>query len=128
MKRLLFIAFCLLLASCSPRHLPPVQQDSTYAARVDSVYVRDSIYIDRFRTIKAKADTVYVIDVRTEYKYKYKEKAVHDTTYLDRKVTEYVDVPAELSWWQRLWIRAGKVLSAVFLLILAGFFIRRIVH
>lgn len=72
----------------------------------DSVFLHDSTYI------KEKGDTVLIERWHT----KYKEVAVHDTTYISKTdsvpkpypVPEYIEKP--LTWWQRMRIGAGNIL------------------
>ena len=126
MKRLIPLILCLALASCSPRHFEPIiQRDTTYIARVDSVYIVDSIYIDRYRTIETKADTIYVTDIRTEFKYKWRDREVHDTTFVERVVQEIKEVPAQITKLQRLWMTLGKALALIALLYLIIVIVKR---
>lgn len=82
----------------------------------DSIYSHDSIYI------KDRGDTVWIERWHT----KYKEVAVHDTTYISKTdsvpkpypVPEYIEKP--LTWWQKTRIYAGNVLL-VGLFVAAGF-------
>lgn len=109
---LLMSAICL--ASCSIARFQPVSDTSKTEVRVDSVMVYDSVYIDRIRIIKAKADTVYVTDVKTEYKYKYLDRVKVDTLILTETKTETQFVEKELTPWQTFrlkgfWVLAGLV-------------------
>lgn len=109
MKRLALIAAAvLLLQACSPRHFQPVSEASRTEVRVDSVMVVDSVYIDRIRTIREKADTVYVTDWKTEYKYKYLDRVKVDTLVVTQKetVTEVREVERKLTAWQTFRLRA----------------------
>lgn len=105
MKRLLAITILLMLAisltSCSVARFQPVTDTYTGEVRVDSVTAYDSVYIDRIRIIKAKADTIYVTDWKTEYKYKYRDRVKVDTLILFETKTETQLVEKELTWWQK---------------------------
>ena len=83
MKRLIYIIILLTSAiwfsSCrSIRHIPieTVKHDSIYISKIlhDSIYQRDSIYVDR------KGDTVLIYKDRYLYKY----KNLIDTMYINR--------------------------------------------
>lgn len=102
----------LLLCSCAVQRYQPVQRDSTVTVRVDSVVRIDSVYIDRIRTIEAKADTVYVTDIKTEYKFKYLDRVKIDTLIVERERIETVEVEKPLTWWQTFRLRAFWVLAA----------------
>lgn len=70
----LFVAIAFLsMCSCASRiqYITKVQTDTLYlhSVKTDSVYVKDSIYIDR------SGDTIY----KEVWRWRYKEVAVHDT-------------------------------------------------
>jgi len=116
MKSLLpFIFLILLTSSCGITHFQPHTDTYTGEVRVDSVMVRDSVYIDRIREIKTKADTVYITDVRTEYKYKYRDRVKVDTLVVTQTetVTEVREVEKELTWWQKFRLKGFWVLSGL---------------
>lgn len=105
---------CSLCLSCSHKLLPTVaQKDSTVAVKTDSIYVRDSVYIDRFNIIREKGDTVFVIQKSVEYRDRWREKVVRDTLRTTQKetVTQYVE--KKLTWWQELQIWAGRILLVI---------------
>lgn len=103
----------LAFAGCSPKIVQSYQRDSTYRAKIDSLIIRDSIYIDRTRTVKEKGDTVYVTDTKTEYKYRYRDREIHDTAYIDRRIEVPVEVPAKITKWQTMLMQLGKIFSAI---------------
>lgn len=101
-----------LLSSCKQVEYVTVEKvrtDTTYITKwqKDSVWLHDSIHV------KEKGDTVLVEKWHT----KYVEKQVHDTTYVATHdtipdpfpVETIKEVPAELSWWQRLRIWIGNI-------------------
>ena len=109
---IIWLAVLMLLAwltSCTTTkyvEVEKVRTDTTYITKwqKDSVWLHDSIHV------KERGDTVLVEKWHT----KYVEKQVHDTTYVATHdtipdpfpVETIKEVPAELSWWQklRLWI------------------------
>lgn len=122
-KLTIFLASGILLTSCSAVRQIPVQRDSTTVTRIDSVLLVDSVYIDRIRVVKEKADTVYVTDTKTEIRYRYRDRVKIDTCFRDREITRTVEVERQLTAWQKFWITGGKIfaliilVSVVFLLI-----------
>lgn len=101
MKRLIiFLMSGICLASCSVARFQPHTDTYSESVRVDTTFVLDSVYIDRIRTIKEKADTVYVTDYKTEYKYRYRDRVKIDTLIQERVVTETQLVEKELTFWQ----------------------------
>lgn len=115
MKRIIiFLTAGICSVSCSVARFQPVTSTERDKVSIDTTYVHDSVYIDRIRTIRAKADTVYVTDVKTEYKYRYRDRVKIDTLIQERVVTEVKEVEKKLTWWQRFrlkgfWYLAGAV-------------------
>ena len=100
MKRFLIILICAsLAAACSPRIIESVRTQIEYRDRIqrDSLYVHDSIYVHQHQ----KNDTVYLD--KFVYKYAYKDRFVHDTTYIAHHDTTTVvkEVPAKLTKMQQ---------------------------
>lgn len=114
MKHLLQIAiFTLLVTSCSIARFQPASDTYTGEVRVDSVRVLDSVYIDRIRTIKEKADTIYVTDIKTEIKYRYRDRVKVDTLILTETKTETQLVEKELTAWQKFRLKGFWYLLGV---------------
>lgn len=116
MAFLIGLIICALLSSCSTTKVVEVEKvrtDTTYITKWqrDSVWLHDSIMVTE------KGDTVRIERWHT----KYIEKQVHDTTYVATHDTipqpyEVVkEVPAELSWWQRvrLWLGNAVLLALI---------------
>lgn len=84
-----FVAFAFLsMCSCAPRiqYITKVQHDSIYIHNVktDSVYVKDSIYIDR------SGDTIF----KEVWRWRVKEQFIHDTTLVCK--TDSIPYPVEV--------------------------------
>lgn len=84
-----FVAFAFLsMCSCAPRiqYITKVQHDSIYIHNVktDSVYVKDSIYIDR------SGDTIF----KEVWRWRIKEQFIHDTTLVCK--TDSIPYPVEV--------------------------------
>ena len=101
-----------LLSSCKQVEYVTVEKvltDTTYITKWqrDSIWLHDSIHV------KERGDTVLVEKWHT----KYVESIKHDTTYIATHdtipdpfpVETIKEVPAELSWWQRLRIWIGNI-------------------
>lgn len=110
------IIILLCCASCKTRTVvvETVRTDTIYAAKHfrDSIWLHDSIHI------KEGGDTVWI----ERWHAKYREKQVHDTTYIathDTIPKPYpleVKVPRELNWWQKFLQRIGGVALGMLLL------------
>lgn len=121
---LIFLA--TILYSCKSIQYVPVEttkRDTTYLSqtKIDSIYRRDSIYVER------KGDTVYL----SKYKYLYKYIEKHDTLWQEKVDTIQVAYPVEarLTKWQKIKINIGEYLiTAIALVIIwlcAKYFIKR---
>lgn len=79
--------------------------------------LHDSIYIDRFREVTQKNDTIYVTDSIAVIKYSLKTDTAY--RYIERPVTvakiETVEMEKPLRWWQKTLMYTG-VASLVILL------------
>ena len=108
----MFFLFMLsLIAGCKSHErvvvVETVRADTLRLSRNirDSVWLHDSIYI------RDKGDTMWIERWHTRWR----DRTVHDTTYVsktDSVPVPYpveVEVPRELSWWQRLRMHAGGV-------------------
>lgn len=131
MKRLIYILTIFLtsgiwLSSCrSPQYVPveSVKHDSIYISKIlhDSIYQRDSIYVDR------KGDTVLIYKDRYLYKY----KNLIDTMYVSRIDSIQVPYPVEkqLTRWQSVKLELGGWAFGIviaFALIVTGWLVYRI--
>ena len=121
---LIFLA--TILYGCKSIQYVPVEttkRDTTYISqiKIDSIYHRDSIYVER------KGDTVYL----SKYKYLYKYIEKHDTLWREKVDTIQVVYPveAQLTKWQKIKINMGEYLIAAIVLIViwlcAKYFIKR---
>ena len=73
--------------------------------------LRDSIFIDHFREVTKKADTIYITDSIAVVKYSLKIDTAY--RYIERPVpvtrTETVEVKKPLAWWQKGLMWAGAI-------------------
>lgn len=104
------IVSVLLLTSCTTTKVVEVEK-----VRTDTTYItkwqRDSVWLHDSIRVKEKGDSVWVERWHT----KFVEREVHDTLY--QAVTDSIpvpyevikEVPAELSWWQKLRLWLGNI-------------------
>lgn len=123
---IIIVIATLCLSACKSIKYVPVETikvDTTYISqiKIDSVYYRDSIYVEH------KDDTVYL----SKYKYLYKYIEKHDTLWREKVDTIQVAYPVEarLTKWQKIKINIGEYLiTAIALVIIwlcAKYFIKR---
>ena len=125
---LVIVAVALLgyfLASCSPRALPIENTRTEWRdriewrdrLRIDSVYIHDSVY----NSERQAGDTIY----KTKVVYRNRERVVHDTINAGRvdsvrvvqTITKRVEVPAKLTAWQSMRLKAFAPLLAIAVLL-----------
>ena len=121
-----FIFLATILYSCKSIQYVPVEtmkRDTTYLSqtKIDSIYHRDSIYVER------KGDTVYL----SKYKYLYKYIEKHDTLWREKVDTIQIAYPveAQLTKWQKIKINIDEYLKTTIILVIIGlcakYFIKR---
>ena len=115
----LALTLSMSISSCSThRHATEVV---THTAR-DTLYIRqtayDSIYIDRWQSSYRKADTVYLEQIRREYKYQLLRDTIRTVRIDSIPVIKEVEVVREvtrLPWWSKVL----STLGLVFLMVIA---------
>ena len=115
----LALTLSMSTSSCSTqRHATEVV---THTAR-DTLYISqtayDSIYIDRWQSSYQKADTVYLEQIRREYKYQLLRDTIRTARIDSIPVIKEVKVVREvtrLPWWSK----ALSTLGLVFLMVIA---------
>ena len=113
---LVIIAVALIgyaLTSCSPR-VRVVPVDRTRVEwhdrwRLDSIYVHDSIYL----TERMAGDTIYKVKEVYRWRDRWRIDTIN-TGHIDSvRVTEVVEVPAKLTAWQAMRLKAFAPLLAI---------------
>lgn len=114
----LMVWLSVVMPGCRTVEYVPVER-----VRTDSVYVtawhRDSVYVTDSVYIREKGDTVR----EYRWRYVYRDRAVHDTVFVDRMDSVQVPYPVErqLTRWERWKMKAGgwcMMLMAVFVPVL----------
>ena len=110
---MILLTSAIWFSSCrSIRHIPieTVKHDSIYISKIlhDSIYQRDSIYVDR------KGDTVLIYKDRYLYKY----KNLIDTMYINRidSIQIPYSVEKQLTRWQSVKMELGGWIFGVIIL------------
>lgn len=125
---MIFVAAAiLLLTGCKSMRetieVPVYVHDTVYQKMVQY----DSIYIDHFREVTKKNDTIYITDEVTKTKIVTKTDTAY--RYIERPVTisktETVEVKKPLPWWQKTLMYAGGVLLLALLGVLIVWGVKR---
>lgn len=89
--------------------------------------LHDSVYIDHFREVTQKDDTIYVTDSIAVIKYSLKTDTAY--RYIERPVTvthtEQVEVEKPLRWWQKTLMYTGVAAFVILLAAAAIWWVRR---
>ena len=117
----LFLIFTILASFSSCRTVRVVEQVPVHVhdtLRLTQT-LRDSIYIDHFREVTKKNDTIYVTDSIAVVKHHFTTDTAY--RYIERPVTvakiETVEVEKPLRWWQKTLMYTGV---AAFVILLAA--------
>lgn len=126
-KPIIPIVALLLLSGCRTvrvvEQVPVHVHDTLRLAQT----LRDSIYIDHFREVTQKNDTIYITDEVTKTKIVTKIDTAY--RYIERPVpvvrTEQVEVKKPLRWWQKGLMWTG-VAAIIFLLLKTALWLLRL--
>ena len=115
------LLLCALFGSCTTTKYVPVIEHYTDTL-IQTKIVKDSVYLKDSTHVSEKGDTVKIEHWHTEFL----KKEVHDTIYVSKTdsvpypVEVIKEVPAELSMWELLKMKAGGI--AILLCIFAFLF------
>ena len=117
------LLLCALLGSCTTTKYVPVIEHHTDTL-IQTKIVKDSVYLKDSTHVSEKGDTVKIEHWHTEFL----KKEVRDTVYISKTdsvpapypVEVIKEVPAELSMWELLKMKAGGI--AILLCIFAFLF------
>ena len=101
------------LTSCSPKvRVVPVERTRTEWRdrwRLDSVYVHDSVYL----TERMAGDTIYKVKEVYRWRDRWRVDTINTGRVDSIHVTEVVEVPAKLTAWQSMRLKAFAPLLAI---------------
>lgn len=105
------------LTSCSPKvRVVPVERTHVEWRdrwRLDSVYIHDSIYL----TEKQAGDTIYKVKEVYRWRDRWRVDTINTGRVDSIHVTEVVEVPAKLTAWQSMRLKAFAPLLAIALVL-----------
>ena len=109
----LLVIIAVALTSCSHRvRVVPVEHTRVEwrdRLRLDSVYVHDSIYL----TEKQAGDTIYKVKEVYRWRDRWRVDTINTGRIDSVRVTEVVEVPAKLTAWQAMRLKAFAPLLAI---------------
>lgn len=119
MNRLIYLIILLTLAicltSCRSVQYVPVESVRTEIEYRDR-WERDSIHVQDSIVIQLKGDTVF----RDRWHTEYKDRFLHDTTYIHMTDSIQVPYPIEknLTWWQNVKQETGGIAIGAIIVLL----------
>ena len=133
MRIILYLALCIIVVGCKtttkivevPIEKVVTKTDSIYITKVkvDSVFEKDSIYINTY----VKGDTIYRDNYRfiSRWRDRVKLDTIHkthtDTIKVEKAITIEVEKP--LSWWQKVKQDVGGIAMGILVTLLVGLII-----
>ena len=133
MRIILSLALCIIVEGCKtttkivevPVEKEVIKTDSIYITKVkvDSVFEKDSIYINTY----VKGDTIYRDNYRfiSRWRDRVKLDTIHkthtDTIKVEKAITIEVEKP--LSWWQKVKQDVGGIALGILVTLLVGLII-----
>ena len=133
MRIILYLALCIIVVGCKtttkivevPVEKEVIKTDSIYITKVkvDSVFEKDSIYINTY----VKGDTIYRDNYRfiSRWRDRVKLDTIHkthtDTIKVEKAITIEVEKP--LSWWQKVKQDVGGIAMGILVTLLVGLII-----
>lgn len=129
-KVLLIVMLLLCMTGCKGLRqtveVPVEVHDTTFVAQM----VHDSVWVDRWHTVFAMGDTVWMRDSVVQVVVKRKVDTAF--RYVERPVevvkTEMVEVEKPLSWWQQLLIHVGVASLVILVVVVLWKLVRRYVR
>jgi len=129
MKWINILCLILMLVACSSCRTTSVVEpavvshDTVYQYRCyyDSIYLHDSIY----QFVKEKGDTVFF--EKDVYHTEYRDRWHTDSIYIAQcdTVVNIVEVPADITFWQKTEIEFGRLLIVVIIIFVIITFLKR---
>ena len=109
------------LTSCSPRVLPIENTRTEWRdriewrdrLRIDSIYIHDSVYVSE----RMAGDTIYKVKEVYRWRDRWRVDTINTGRIDSVRVTEVVEVPAKLTAWQSMRLKAFAPLLAIALLL-----------
>lgn len=100
-----------------PEYHEVVTHQRDTVSTVDSIYVKDSVLVIQ------RHDTIFITRTRTEFRDRWRDRLRVDSFIQRDSIPVRVEVEKQLTRWQKLSMRTGKVVLLLMLLAVAGGFL-----
>ena len=133
-KSVLLFVFLACLTGCKTKYVTVPEYHQVFVEKHDTLVHRDSIFEKDSVWMVISGDTITTYRTKILYRDRWREKIVYrDSLRVDSIRVPY-PVEKKLTFWQKTWIKTGKILGVfiVFSLIIIGLWFilqaRRIIH
>ena len=126
MRKYLYILIAsVLLTGCKTKYVAVPEYHQVFVEKHDTLVHRDSIFEKDSVYIVQNGDTITTYRTKILYSDRWRERVV----YRDSVRTDSIRVPypveKKLTYWQEMWMNAGKILAFFISVCFIGFFVRR---
>ena len=109
-KGILLFMLLAVLTGCKTKYVAVPEYHNVYVEKHDTLVHRDSIFEKDSVLIMMNGDTVTIYKTKILYKDRWREKIVYRDSIRTDSIRVPYPVEKELTFWQKTWIKAGKML------------------
>ena len=109
-KGILLFMLLAVLTGCKTKYVAVPEYHNVYVEKHDTLVHRDSIFEKDSVLIMMNGDTVTIYKTKILYKDRWRERIVYRDSIRTDSIRVPYPVEKELTFWQKTWIKAGKML------------------
>ena len=109
-KGMVLFMLLAVLTGCKTKYVAVPEYHNVYVEKHDTLVHRDSIFEKDSVLIMMNGDTVTIYKTKILYKDKWRERIVYRDSIRTDSIRVPYPVEKELTFWQKTWIKAGKML------------------
>lgn len=109
-KGMLLFMLLAVLTGCKTKYVAVPEYHNVYVEKHDTLVHRDSIFEKDSVLIMMNGDTVTIYKTKILYKDRWRERIVYRDSIRTDSIRVPYPVEKELTFWQKTWMKAGKML------------------
>ena len=109
-KGILLFMLLVVLTGCKTKYVAVPEYHNVYVEKHDTLVHRDSIFEKDSVLIMMNGDTVTIYKTKILYKDRWRERIIYRDSIRTDSIRVPYPVEKELTFWQKTWIKAGKML------------------
>ena len=109
-KGMVLFMLLAVLTGCKTKYVAVPEYHNVYVEKHDTLVHRDSIFEKDSVLIMMNGDTVTIYKTKILYKDRWRERIVYRDSIRTDSIRVPYPVEKELTFWQKTWIKAGKML------------------